>query len=290
MSYTLRKSTVVRDFMLWLFDVPFGEPYISATVDILWERPAAYLEKLNAAGGARVTTHHLFVAALGRLYTEFPAVNARVFGQRIYGMDTVDVVMPVNLLGTGVKHELSMVIVKGVEKLDPRGVAESIRPQVASERSGRSGNRMLQGLIDAGTRQPGALRAALSAVARLTHDPRTAGLVAREFPFSTLVTNVGASIGAAPGIRFRAVSFSPPEKLVHVGTLFGLGPIERSAYVDGDTIRIAPVLPTAFIFDHRLIDGVMAGRVLTRLAEILQDPEATWPGTVPTRGETARAG
>jgi hypothetical protein len=51
------------------------------------------------------------------------------------------------------------------------------------------------------------------------------------------------------------VSFSPPEKLVHVGTLFGLGPIERSAYVDGDTIRIAPVLPTAFIFDHRLIDG-----------------------------------
>lgn len=278
MSHRLRKSNVVRDFMLWLFDVPYGEPYISATVDVTWEAASAWIEAANRAGGAKVTTHCFFTAAVGRLYQDFPAINGRVHQNRIYDLDSVDIAMPVNLLDTGVDRELSMVIVRNVEKLDPRGVAEAMEPDVKAERSGKSRHPVVRGIIEAGSKSPRALRVALSSLSRLLHDPRTAPLVYKQFPMSTLITNVGAALGGTDrrGIRFRAVAFSPPEKLVHVGSIWGLGPVERAPIVDGDQIRIAPVLPVVFIFDHRLVDGVMAGRILARLGEILNHPDEIW--------------
>lgn len=285
-ALTPRPSTVVRDFMLWLFDVPHGEPYISATVDITWEPALAYLERVNrdpgpdappGGGGPRVTTHHLFVAAVGRLFTEFPEINARVFGRTIYGLPSVDVVMPVNLLGSELGRELSMVIVKGVEKLSPREVARATRPQVDAERNGTGANAVVKTLLGAGAKSPSALRIALRTVAMLAHDPRATQVLAREFPVSTLVTNVGAALGKADGVRFRAVALSPPSKLVHLGSLFGLGPLDRVPVAVGDEVKVATVLPVAFVFDHRLVDGVMAGRILARLGAILQDPAAIWP-------------
>ena len=43
-----------------------------------------------------------------------------------------------------------------------------------------------------------------------------------------------------------------------------------------ERIVIGTVLPVGFMFDHRLVDGVMGGRILTRLNELVQDPVATW--------------
>lgn len=290
-SYRPHDSNVVRDFMLWLFDVPHGEPYVSVSLDITWENAARYLDTLNAAapGAApssagndvRVGPHHLFTAAIGRVYKEFPSINARIHGRKIYRLDAVDVVMPVNLLGSEADRELSMVIVRGVDKLDPRGVAAALRPQIVSERKGRPANAAVRTLTDFGSRSTTALSFTLRSLATLAHDPRTAPLLTRAFPVSTLITNVGAAMGTLNGARFRAVAFSPPTKLVHIGSVIGLGPIDRQPIVDGDTIRIAPVLPIGFIFDHRLVDGVLASRILGRLADILQDPAAHWPSRKP---------
>lgn len=276
MPYRPKPNSVVREFMCWLFDVPYGEPYISVSADIAWENAADWLDRQNRREGPRISTHHLFTAAVARVFVEFPQINCRVHQGRIYPLDSVDIVMPVNLLGTGVDRELGMLLVKRVHELDPRGVAAKLRRSVDAERQGAPEDSFVKTLIDVGSRSPVALRFALRTVAALAHQPRTADLLRRQFPLSTLITNVGASLGAAPGARFRAVSFSPPEKLVHVGSLFGLAPIERSPVVDGDTVRVGTVLPFVFVFDHRLVDGVLAGRILVRLNEILQDPAAVW--------------
>ena len=262
--------------MLWLFDVPFGEPYVSATVDIRWENALAWLERQNAHGTPRITSHHLFTAAVGRLFKEMPALNARIIGQTIYPLPSVDVVMPVHIDGGAIDRELSMVIVRRVDGLDPRGVARAIAPKVEKERAGTSADPIVDLLLNAGTRSPTALRMALRAIALAAHDPRGVALLNKQFPVSTLITNVGAALGATPGARFRSVSFSPPSKLVHIGSVFGLGPIERSPVVEGDRVVPGTVLPVAFIFDHRLADGVLGGRMLARLAGILQDPDAVW--------------
>lgn len=276
------KPSVVRSFMLWLFDVPHGEPYVMTTVDIRWDRVLAWMELHNAGGGHRVTTQHVFTSAIGRLFREFPVINARIFGNAIHPLPTVDVVMPVNLLGTGVGRELSMVSLRDVDRMTPWEVAEHLRPQVAQERQGKTGNAFVKAMMEFGKQSPRAMRFALSQVATLAHDPRGAAMLARTLPMSTVITNVGAALGDAPGLRFRAVAFSPPSKLIHVGSVFGLGPLERAPVVEivdgAERIVIGTVLPVGFMFDHRLVDGVMAGRILTRLNAMLQDPAGTWPG------------
>ncbi len=274
-------SSVVRSFMLWIFDVPHGEPYVMTTVDVRWERVLAWIAVQNARDGARITTQHVFTAAVGKLFREYPLINARIFHNRIHHLPTVDVVMPVNLLGTGVDRELSMVVLRDVDTLNPRQVAENLRPQVAQEREGKSDNGLVRTILQLGKRSPRVLRFALSQVATIAHNPAGAAVLARTFPLSTLITNVGAALGDAPGLRFRSVAFSPPSKLIHIGSIFGLAPLERAAVVErdphgGEQIVIGTVLPVGFMFDHRLVDGVMAGRILTRLNEMLQDPEGTW--------------
>lgn len=277
---TSSKPTVVRSFMLWLFDVPHGEPYVMTTVDFRWERALAWIDTQNAREGVRVTTQHVFTSAVGRLFREFPEINARIFDNVIHTLPTVDIVMPVNLLGSGVDRELSMVVIRNVDRLNPRQVAERLRPQVQQEREGKTDNAFLRTMLRFGSRSPGVLRFALSQVATLAHDRRGAALLSRSLPMSTLITNVGAALAEAPGLRFRAVAFSPPSKLIHVGSVFGVGPLERAAVVEGkgadERIVVGTVLPVGFMFDHRLVDGVKAGRILTRLNELVQDPAATW--------------
>ncbi len=290
MPSTSPKPSVVRSFMLWLFDVPHGEPYVMTTVDIRWDRALAWMEARNteaAAGGqgaGRITTQHVFTSAVGRVFREFPVINARIFGNEIRTLPTVDIVMPVNLLGdnsTVKSRELSMVSLRDVDRMNPREVAANLRPQVAQEREGKTGNTFVRTMLKFGTQSPRALRFALDHVATIAHDPHGAALLAKSLPMSTLITNVGAALTETPGLRFRAVAFSPPSKLIHVGSVFGLGPLERAALVEktaaGDEkIVIGTVLPVAFIFDHRLVDGVMGGRILARLNELLQDPDQTW--------------
>lgn len=276
----MSKPSVVRSFMLWLFDVPHGEPYVMTTVDIRWERVLAWIEAQNRRPGTRITTHHVFTAAVGKLFREFPVINARIFKNQIHELPSVDVVMPVNLLGTGVGRELSMVVLREADTLNPRQIAEQLAPQVASEREGKTQNPFVRSVLKAGQQSPRVLRFALDQVATLAHDPRGAALLARTLPISTVITNVGAALGEAPGLRFRAVAFSPPSKLIHIGSVFGVAPIERAAVVEGqgehERIVIGSVLPIGFMFDHRLMDGVMAGKVLTRLNAMLQDPSAVW--------------
>ncbi len=43
--------------------------------------------------------------------------------------------------------------------------------------------------------------------------------------------------------------------------------------VDGKP-EVRTMLPMLYVFDHRLFDGVLAGKILTRLFEVLQSPEA----------------
>lgn len=274
-------ASVVRSFMLWLFDVPHGEPYVMTTVDIRWEAALAWMDAQNARGGARITTQHVFTSAVGRLFREFPMLNARIFHNRIHLLPTVDVVMPVNLLDTGVDRELSLVVLREVDTMNPRQIAEQLRPQVAQERQGRTDNTFVRTVLQAGKRSPRVLRFALSQVARVAHHPGGAALLARTLPLSTLITNVGAALGSSPGLRLRALAFSPPSKLIHLGSVFGLAPIERAPVVEadgagGERIVVGSVLPVGFMFDHRLVDGVLAGRILARLNALLQDPAGTW--------------
>jgi len=59
---------------------------------------------------------------------------------------------------------------------------------------------------------------------------------------------------------------------MHIGSLWGLSAVQDEVIaVDGEP-QVRPMLPVLFVFDHRLFDGVIAGRIFTRLGDILRHP------------------
>ncbi len=57
--------------------------------------------------------------------------------------------------------------------------------------------------------------------------------------------------------------------------IIGLGRIEKRAVVNpqNNSLEVGKILPLSFTFDHRVNDGAIAGKFITRLKELLENPE-----------------
>ena len=71
---------------------------------------------------------------------------------------------------------------------------------------------------------------------------------------------------------FRSASFFVPSRINMLGTLWATSFVQDEVVpVDGKP-EVRPMLPIVFLFDHRLIDGIVAGRIFLRFGQILGDP------------------
>jgi pyruvate/2-oxoglutarate dehydrogenase complex dihydrolipoamide acyltransferase (E2) component len=260
---------------MWWFDTP-GSPYVNANVAIDMTAAQAYLAALNAQDGPRVSLQHLLCGAVGRTLGEFPMARARILGHHIVPEDRVGVAMPVNLLGhaEGARRELGLVVVEDAQQRDLRSMAETTRETVGNERAGKTDNAFFKTMLRVVEQADGpAMFAALDAFERARRSRRVDARLRRFAPITTGLTNPGAAISELDGVLVRGASVQIPMKLVHVATLWGITPIQQEVIpVDGQP-AVRPMLPVLLTFDHRLMDGVYAGRVLKRFAAILLDPE-----------------
>jgi len=55
--------------------------------------------------------------------------------------------------------------------------------------------------------------------------------------------------------------------------ILALGRLQDKAIVEQGTVIVRPMMPLALSFDHRLIDGAMAGAFLTRFKELVENPQ-----------------
>ena len=269
------RPSVIRRFLMWWFDTP-GSPYVNANVAIDMTAALAYVARLNAQGGPRVSLQHLLCGTVGRTLGAFPMARARILGHHIVPEEQVGVAMPVNLLGhaEGARRELGLVVVEDAQQRDLRSMAETTRATVANERRGETDNALFKTMLRVVEQSDGpAMFAALDAFERVRRSRRVDAKLRRFAPITTGLTNPGAAISEMDGVLVRGASVQIPLKLVHVATLWGITPIQQEVVpVDGQP-AVRPMLPVLLTFDHRLMDGVYAGRVLKRFAEILLDPE-----------------
>jgi len=77
------------------------------------------------------------------------------------------------------------------------------------------------------------------------------------------ITNFGSA-----GISYGTPVINYPEVAI-----LGVGKISKKPVVVGDEIKIGHVLPLSLAVDHRVIDGADGGRFLTRVKELLANPE-----------------
>ena len=271
----INPHSIIRKVLMWWFRSP-DVAYVSVNGQMDMTNALAYLERLAAQPGPKVSVQHLLAGVISRTLHHHPAANARILNHRIVPVADVGVAMPVNLLGHAAESasELGMALVETVQKRSLRQISEATRGAVKVEREGKSSNSVLAAIKGLAKRMPQpVLNRALDAIDQRLQNPLLATPFYRALPVTTGLTNPGAALANLPGARFMGGAFTLPQKLVHIGTLWGIAPISDDVFAIGGKAVVRPALPVLLIFDHRLIDGVAAGRILQYAYYILQDPE-----------------
>jgi pyruvate dehydrogenase E2 component (dihydrolipoamide acetyltransferase) len=81
---------------------------------------------------------------------------------------------------------------------------------------------------------------------------------------STFTLNNVGSFGGSSGTPI----INHPEVAI-----LAFGRIQEKAIVQQGAVVVLPIMPLALSFDHRLIDGAMSGKFLTRFKELLENPQ-----------------
>ena len=73
-------------------------------------------------------------------------------------------------------------------------------------------------------------------------------------------------------ILLRANSVHLPQRLAAVGTFWGVTTVQDEVVVVDKNPAVRPMLPVMLVFDHRIMDGVRAGKMLMTFHSIIQIP------------------
>lgn len=269
--------SVIRKFLLWWFDEPYS-PWVSTSAVVDFRAAQLYLEEMAKKEGPKVSIQHLICASVSRALMAIPEANARIIGQKIYPQEHVGIGMPINLLGhrAGKTRELSMSIVPKVDTMTLRELAAATHRVVKEEREGKVGNPFLKNMLIMADLLPQRVtNRMLNRLDRLMNNPVFAQKIYDMLPVTTGVTNPGATLPSdIEGILFRGAAINLPNRLLHLGTLWGVSSIQKEVLPIDGVPTICPVLPIMMVFDHRLIDGVKASRLMLRFGEIIRNPEA----------------
>ncbi len=273
--------SVIRKAMLWYFKYPPFSPYASFSCAVEFTEAQAYLQQLNASNVLpRVTVQHLFMAALSRVYREFPVVNASVVGRRIVRHEHVGIAVPIDLgaaKGGGGKAELSAVLVTKCETRSLRDIAERVSGRVQDYRDSATPNPLFLRLMPLARHIPTRLlHRTLDVLDAASQQLPLYRQFHRVYPMTALVSNLGSTLNVPGGVVSRAASFTPPRRFFGLGSFVGILPVQHEAIAVAGEAKVRPMLPFSYTFDHRIVDGVMCGRILSRLCEHLRNPERTF--------------
>lgn len=110
------------------------------------------------------------------------------------------------------------------------------------------------------------------AMGDLTRRARSGALTPRELSGSTFTVN-----------NFGALGLDDADPIINhpEAAILGVGSIRpQPAVVDGEIVA-RPLLKLITAFDHRICDGAEAGRYLSRLKELVEQPELSFPESLP---------
>ncbi|MEO8972204.1 MAG: dihydrolipoamide acetyltransferase family protein, partial [Ktedonobacteraceae bacterium] len=99
---------------------------------------------------------------------------------------------------------------------------------------------------------------------KLIEGARKRTLSLPELSGSTFTLNNVGSFGGGSGTPI----INHPEVAI-----LAVGRLQEKAIVQNGAIIARPMMPLALSFDHRLIDGAMAGRFLARFSELIENPQ-----------------
>jgi pyruvate/2-oxoglutarate dehydrogenase complex dihydrolipoamide acyltransferase (E2) component len=242
---------------------PPQDPSVYAVLEIPMHGALAYLERLRAETGVRVTVTHLVARAIALAIRQYPQLNGIVARGRIVLRDTVDIFLQVAIEGgadlSGIK----------IARADEKSVLEIAREtETRVERLRQRRDRQVERTKSLLDRVPlrllgPVMRTIAYLIYDLDLDLSRLGIVKDEFG-SAMVTNVG-SFGLTQA-HAPLVPFSRTPLVVLVGE------VQDKPVAEGGRVVVRPVMTLGVTFDHRFMDGYQGGAMTKIFRAYLEDP------------------
>ncbi len=239
------------------------DPSVYAVLDIPMHNALAYLDRVRAETGVRVTVTHLVARGVALAIRRYPDLNGIVARGRIYLRETVDIFFQVATEGG---RDLSGIKVNRVDEKSALEVAREMDARVERLRQRR--DRQVERTKSMLDRMPlpllGPMMRTISyLIYDLDLDLNRFGVVKDEFG-SAMVTNVG-TFGLAQA-HAPLVPFSRTPLVVLVGE------VQDKPVAEDGRVVIRPVMTLGVTFDHRFMDGSQGGAMAQLFREYLDDP------------------
>jgi len=241
------------------------DPQVYGRLEVDMGPALEFAKRESDRTGAHVTPTHIVVRAVAAALRKNPGANAIIRWGRIYERSQVDIFCQVAIPGE--KPDLSGAVIRNADQKRPGEIAADLKALAEAVRKGTdeefASTRRTLDILPTFLYKP-----VLAFVGFLQYtlnlDLRFAGLPKNPFG-SAMVTSVG-SLGIPEG-------FAPLVPMSRTPVLVSVGKIEDKAVVRDGKIVVRPMCVLCGTFDHRVMDGFLAGKIVAAVQEYLADPE-----------------
>lgn len=274
------KVSSVRRLMLNNFSKLTGDPSVGGGCSIDATNLLGFIERVNKRSNVKITITHVLVKMVADALREYPELNVKVVGRRIYRLKHVDVRVAINLFPT--EEDSPEVLLAMIRDADRKQLGEIAEECVTvADWSRRTGLRKtISGKLLRLTKYlPDPI---FNTFTRLGLRIATSGRLpvyglARDPMGSVALTNVGP-FGLPKGVGgVQATGLLPP--FGYASLVVALPIEERAIVVDGE-LKIKPVIPIGAAVDHRAIDGYKVFRYMNFWSNVIQNPDEYFEGKV----------
>jgi pyruvate/2-oxoglutarate dehydrogenase complex dihydrolipoamide acyltransferase (E2) component len=253
-------------FGLW---TTAGDPSTYGTLEVDATRAMAYVDRLRASSGEKITLTHFVGKVIGEVFFRHPEINVVLRWGRLYARKHVDVFFQVANDEAG--RDLSGATVHDIHKLGLPEVCQALQ----------AGTRTVRHKAD---RDYSKMKSYLGGIPGFLAWPflRLVGFIAYSLNLytplfglpkdafgSVMVTSIG-SLGLDEAYA-PLVAYGRTPMIVSVGAVRKRVVVQEGA---ADAVVIRPMMKICVTFDHRIMDGKHAAHMTRTLMRIFADPES----------------
>lgn len=243
------------------------DPQVYGSIPLRMEKALAYLEEVREKTGRRATLSHFMAKVCAHVLAEMPDANAVLRFNRIWLRQDVGVFFQVEMKDekTG-EIDLSGATIFDCHKKSLVEIVDEFSAQVRKVKAGK--DEQLENTRSTFKKIPalflGVFVDVLSLLCfKLNLDLRAFGIPRDPFG-SVMVTNIG-SLGLEEG-------FVPLVPYSHVPLVIAMGKVVDAPVVEGDRVVPGKVMRLCATFDHRVLDGAHAAKLVKLVGPFFDDP------------------
>ena len=241
------------------------DPQVYGRLEVDLASTMEYARRETERTGVKITPTHLVIRGVALALREYPDANSLIRWNRVYQRKKIDIFCQVAIPGE--KPDLSGTTIREVDRKRPFEIAQELREQSQAVRKAED-REFVKTRKTLNVIPSGFSRFVLRFVAFLqyTLNLNLSFIGLPRDPFGgVMVTSIG-SLGISE-------AYPPLVPMSRVPFLVSVGKVEDKPVVRDGQIAIRPECVLTATFDHRIMDGLLIGKLAEFVTSYLSAPE-----------------